>query len=210
MSKNEPRDDCPNGDEETTIIGDDNSNVIADNSISRLRTLILEDNILERNTCKMVIPSEVHSLIPQCRPNEVIDTVEYSALVKKLRYTPLCVCIEMLKYGNFSMHVKELLPRIITKVDMITDCLSLYWLNNIRKGGRAPLSNPLKRGLARSFNNFDEQDYASREGNENVTISDAICLVHPKARTENEANLFRAIASGRLIVIVEDKRVNNK
>lgn len=53
------------------------------------------------------------------------------------------------------MFVKDLLPRIITRADMLTDFLALYW-----KERKKPICNQAKKGLAEAFHNFNEYKLA--------------------------------------------------
>lgn len=56
------------------------------------------------------------------------------------------IAVEMCKYPEHKMFVKDLLSRIITRADMLTDFLALYW-----KEGKKPICNQAKKGLAEAF-----------------------------------------------------------
>lgn len=100
---------------------------------------------------------------------------------------------EMCKYPKHKLFVGDILPKIITRADMLTDFLVIYWRN-----GKQPLTNQIKKGLAASFHNFNEYQFAKYDRNGAIKLRDVMFLCHPKANDETEQELFDKIASRTL------------
>lgn len=139
------------------------------------------------------VSSEISRLIPLCRPEDVYQVALDARLFQKLRHTPLFIAAEMCKYEGHRKYLGNLLPQIITRVDMISDFLALYW-----KDGRKPIPNQVKRGLAQSFNNFDEYQFAKYDRENQVKIRDVMFMCHPTPKTKEQEVLFKKIANQTL------------
>ena len=132
-------------------------------------------------------------LIPLCNPQDVANLAIECRLVQKLRHTPLYIASEMCKYPEHRAFVGDVLPVIITRADMITDFLAIYW-----KNGKRPLANQAKRGLAAAFHNFDEYQFAKYDRDAEIKLRDVMFLCHPKANDQAEQELFNKIAERNL------------
>lgn len=142
---------------------------------------------------------EISKLIPLCPPEEVYNIAKEARLVQKLRHTPLFIAVEMCKYYGTKPYVSKLLPEIITRADMLTDFLSLYWKQNDSVDGKnTPIANCAKKGLADAFHNFNEYKLAKYDRNTAVKLRDVMFLCHPKARNEYETELFKRVANRTL------------
>ena len=166
-------------------------------NIQELRRITLANLLWE--DCAYVdgksLANEITRLIPLCAPSEVANLAIECRLVQKLRHTPLYIASEMCKYPEHRALVGEVLPKIITRADMITDFLAIYW-----KDGKRPLANQAKRGLAASFHNFDEYQFAKYDRDAAIKLRDVMFLCHPKATDEKEQELFNKIAERNLAV----------
>ena len=78
---------------------------------------------------------------------------------------------------------------------MLTDFLSIYW-----KGGKKPLANQAKKGLAKAFHNFNAYKFAKYDRDAAIKLRDVMFLVHPRPLDEKEAELFKMVASRTLPV----------
>ena len=78
---------------------------------------------------------------------------------------------------------------------MLTDFLSIYW-----KGGKKPLANQAKKGLAAAFHNFNAYKFAKYDRDAAIKLRDVMFLVHPRPWDEKEAELFKMVASRTLPV----------
>lgn len=141
----------------------------------------------------MSVAEEIKRLIPLCDPNYVAQIAIEARVMQKLRHTPLFIVSEMCRYKEHNALVGEILPKIITRADMLTDFLAIYWHDDKRK-----LTNQVKKGLAKSFYNFQEYHYGKYDRDAAIKIRDVMFLVHPKPRNEKEAKLFADIANRTL------------
>lgn len=114
-------------------------------NVTLLRRAVLA-NLLWEDVAYMdgvSVASEIKRLIPLCPALDVYNIALEARLIQKLRHTPLFIAVEMCKYLEHKLFVKDLLPRIITRADMLTDFLAIYW-----KDGKKPIANQVKiRGL---------------------------------------------------------------
>lgn len=99
----------------------------------------------------------------------------------------------MCKYPEHKLFVKDLLPKIITRADMLTDFLAIYW-----KDGKYPICNQAKKGLALAFHNFNEYKLAKYDRDAAIKLRDVMFLVHAKPRNQYEQKLFNKVAERTL------------
>lgn len=139
------------------------------------------------------VANEIARLIPLCPAHEVFNIALEARRDQKLRHTPLFVAREMCRYPEHRLFVAELLPMIITRADMLTDFVAIYWAD-----GKQPLCAQAKKGLANAFYNFNEYKFAKYDRNGAIKLRDVMFMVHPKPRNEYETNLFKKIADRTL------------
>lgn len=139
------------------------------------------------------VSDEIKRLVPLCKPYDVFDLTVEARLDQKLRHTPLFLAVEMCRHTEHRKLVAELLPRIITRADMITDFMALYW-----NEGRVPLCAQARKGLAAAFHNFDEYQLAKYNRNTEITLRDVMFMVHPKPVDKDEEMLFWKLANNLL------------
>lgn len=165
----------------------------------QLRLCVLTNLLWEKNAYidGESVSNKIGELIPLCNVQDVANLVIEARKIQKLRHTPLYIVSEMLKHDNMRPLVKDILPEICTRADMITDMLAIYW-----KDGKRPLPNALKIGLAKSFYNFNEYQFAKYDRNAPIKLRDVMFLCHPKPRNAKEKELFAKIA-GRTLAIPE-------
>jgi hypothetical protein len=134
----------------------------------------------------------IAALIPQVEPELVARLAIEARLQQKLRHVPLYMASQMLKHPGHRPLVAGILEAVITRVDMITDFVAIYW-----KEGKKPLPAQAKKGLARAFNRFSEYELAKYDRNAPVKLRDVMFLVHPTPGPGKE-DLFRKIANRTL------------
>ena len=132
-------------------------------------------------------------LIPLCPAEDVYNIALEARLMQKLRHTPLFIAVEMCKYPEHKLFVKDLLPKIVTRADMLTDFLAIYW-----KDGKHPICNQAKKGLALAFHNFNEYKLAKYDRDAAIKLRDVMFLVHAKPRNQYEQELFNKVAERTL------------
>lgn len=168
-------------------------------NISLLKRVVLA-NLLWENVAYVdgeSVSNEIVRLIPLCSPKDVAELAIEARKAQKLRHTPLFICVEMLKHKEHALLVKNILPQIITRADMITDFVALYKKQN---GGKLkPIANSAKIGLAKSFENFDEYQFAKYDRNSEIKLRDVMFLVRPKPSQDRE-ELYKKIANRELKV----------
>ncbi len=167
----------------------------AQTNIQYLRRAVLA-NLLWENIAYMdgtSVTAEIERLIPLCDPKDVALLTVEARTMQKLRHTPLFLAVEMCKYDATRPYVKEILPKIITRADMLTDFMALYWAD-----GKCPICNAAKKGLAEAFHNFKEYHFAKYDRNAEIKLRDVMFMVRPKPATPLEAELYKKIADRTL------------
>lgn len=172
------------------------SNTVANQTdIALLRRVVLA-NLLWENIAYVdgvTISDEIKRLIPLCDPKDVADLAVECRTKQKLRHTPLFIAVEMCKYDMTRPYVKDILPKIITRADMLTDFMALYWAD-----GKCPICNAAKKGLAKAFHNFKEYHFAKYDRNAEIKLRDVMFMVRPKPENPLEEALYKKIASRTL------------
>lgn len=136
---------------------------------------------------------QLSQLIPQVKP-ELVNELSIAARgIYKLRHVPLLLQRELARSGNLSADV---LADVIQRPDEMAEFLSIYW-----KDKKQPLSNQVKRGLAKAFSKFNEYQLAKWDKNSAaIKLRDVMFLTHPKPQTAEQAALFKRVAEGELKV----------
>lgn len=141
------------------------------------------------------VAEEIRRLVPLCKAEEVYDVALEARVNQKLRHTPLFLATLMCSSSEHRMFVADLLPKIITRADMLSDFLALYW------GGRKhPICAQAKKGLAEAFHNFNEYKLAKYDRDAAIKLRDVMFMVHPKPRNSYETALFKKVAERTLAV----------
>lgn len=164
-------------------------------NISLLRRAVLA-NLLWEDVAYVdgkIVSQEIERLVPLCEAKDVYNLAIEARVKQKLRHTPLFLAVEMCKYPKHRMFVGDLLPQIITRADMLTDFLTLYWRN-----GKTPLCNQAKKGLAKSFHNFNEYKLAKYDRDGAIKLRDVMFLTHPTPENPYEEQLFKKVAERNL------------
>ena len=169
-------------------------------NIALLRRAVLA-NLLWEDVAYMdgeSVSQEIERLVPLCNPEDVSNLTIEARKLQKLRHTPLFLAVQMCKYEAIKPYVTDVLPQIITRADMLTDFLAMYWKEN---GANAPIASCAKKGLAQAFHNFKEYHFAKYDRDAPVKLRDVMFLVHPKPNGGGgEELLFKKIADRTLTV----------
>ena len=177
------------------IAGHVTDTAAAQTNIQYLRRAVLA-NLLWENIAYMdgqSVTDEIKRLIPLCDPKDVALLTVEARTMQKLRHTPLFLAVEMCKHDATRPYVKEVLPRIITRADMLTDFMALYWAD-----GKCPICNSAKKGLAKAFHNFKEYHFAKYDRDAEIKLRDVMFMVRPKPETQLEVELYKKIADRTL------------
>jgi len=167
----------------------------AQSNIQLLRRAVLA-NLLWENISYMdgeSVAAEIKRLIPLCNPEDVALLTVEDRTMQKLRHTPLFLAVEMCKHDATRPYVKDVLPKIITRADMLTDFMALYWAD-----GKCPICNAAKKGLAEAFHNFKEYHFAKYDRDAEIKLRDVMFMVRPKPENQLEELLYKKIADRTL------------
>ncbi len=167
----------------------------AQSNIQLLRRAVLA-NLLWENIAYMdgeSVAAEIKRLIPLCKPEDVALLTVEARTMQKLRHTPLFLAVEMCKHDATRPLVKDVLPQIITRADMLTDFMALYWAD-----GKCPICNAAKKGLAAAWHNFKEYHFAKYDRDAEIKLRDVMFMVRPKPENQLEELLYKKIADRTL------------
>ncbi len=142
----------------------------------------------------------LRKLIAENNPEFVAKLAIYAREKMYLRSIPLVLAVELAKIHKGDSLVSRLVNRIIKRADEITELLAYYQAANqrtdVKKLGK--LSKQLQKGLALSFNKFDEYQFAKYNRDTEIRLRDALFLVHPKAKDKEQQILFDKIVNDNL------------
>lgn len=144
--------------------------------------------------------TRIQSLIRKNDPEFVAKLAVYARKEMHLRSVPMVLTAELAKRVSGTDLVSRTVDGVIQRADEITELLACYQITNerteLKKLNR--LSKQIQKGLAKSFNKFDEYQFAKYNRKADITLKDALFLVHPKAKDENQQVIFNKIANDHL------------
>lgn len=157
----------------------------------------LSDNFYEKAGNKL---ERIQSLIAKNNPEFVAKLAVYTRTKMHLRSVPLVLAVELAKTNNGNGLVSKTVNGVVQRADEIAELLAYYQMANARKGTKKlnRLSKQVQKGLAMSFNKFDEYQFAKYNRAAEVKLRDALFLVHPKASGEEQQAVFTKIANDTL------------
>lgn len=184
----------PKVDTTARLAGGSGAYAAVQTNVALLRRAVLA-NLLWEDVAYMdgaSVAAEVQRLIPLCAPEDVAALAVEARKAQKLRHTPLFIAREMCRYDSTKPYVRETLSSVITRADMLTDFLAIYW-----KDGKKPLANQAKKGLADAFHNFNEYKLAKYDRDGAIKLRDVMFLTHPRP-VKDEEGLFKRVAEREL------------
>lgn len=136
------------------------------------------------------IAERIKNLVPLISFTDLYDLVIEAKEKMHLRHIPLYLTMLMCKMqGNIS----ELLYRIITRPDDMTEFMAMYWA-----GGKCPVSSQVKKGLAKAFAKFNEYSLAKYNRKKTVNLKDILKICHPKPLNQDQSNLWKKLLEDKL------------
>lgn len=162
-------------------------------------TASLSDTFYEKQDARM---DRIAQLIGKVSPEFVARLAVYTRTEMHLRSIPLLLLVELAKVHNGDDLVARAVEKTVLRADEIMELLMCYqWRNPsghpVKKLSK--LSRQIQNGLQRAFNRFDEYQFAKyNRDNLEVKLRDALFLVHPKAKDDQQQALFDKIAKGEL------------
>lgn len=140
------------------------------------------------------IAARITELVKANKPEDVAAIAVEAREKMKLRHVPLLLACEMSRYPEHRRLVIQTLEKVVQRPDELAEVLAIYW----RNGGRRPVSNPIKRGLARAFTRFDEFSLSRYNTDADITLRDVMFICHPKPKDKAQARLWKRLVDGKL------------
>ena len=162
-------------------------------------TASLSDTFYEKQDERV---DRIAQLIGKVSPEFVARLAVYTRTEMHLRSIPLLLLVELAKIHNGDDLVARAVEKTVLRADEIMELLMCYQWRNPSGDARkklGKLSRQIQNGLQRAFNRFDEYQFAKydRDGLE-VKLRDALFLVHPKAKDEQQQAIFDKIVNRQL------------
>ncbi|MBO6522894.1 MAG: TROVE domain-containing protein [Balneolaceae bacterium] len=144
--------------------------------------------------------NRIKNLIPMVDPVFVAKLAVYARTKMYLRSIPLVLVTELAKIHNGDSLISKTIVKVIGRADEITELLACYVAMNKRSRYKKlnKLSKQIQKGLANSFNKFDEYQFAKYDRPAEITLRDALFLVRPKADSYKQQLLFNKIVDKQL------------
>lgn len=166
---------------------------------SAVVTAGLSDNFYEKQGDRL---SRIQDLMLKNDAEFIAKLAVYTRTEMYMRSVPLVLAVELAKLASGNGLVSKTVAGVVKRADEITELLAYYQLANKREGTKKlnKLSKQVQKGLAAAFNRFDEYQFAKYDRDTEVKLRDALFLVHPKAKNEEQQAVFNKIAAKSLSV----------
>ena len=160
-------------------------------------TSSLSASFYEKETDRL---ERIKKLIKKSDPVFVAKLAIYARNEMHMRSVPLVLVVELAKIYSGDSLISKMISHVVQRADEITELLAYYQMANDRKDVKKlnRLSKQIQKGLANSFNKFDEYQFAKYNREGAVKLKDALFLVHPKAKDKEQQVLFNKIANNTL------------
>lgn len=123
-------------------------------------------------------------------PKFVLQLANYARNFMYLRSVPILLLVLASLNDGAKPYVREYTPKIVKRADELAEVISLFNLLVGDIGDQAPkgsLPASLKKGLADSFENFDEYQLNKYK----TGLKDVLRLTHPKPKNSYQNQLYR-------------------
>jgi hypothetical protein len=162
-----------------------------------IATTMLSDTSYEKADKRL---ERIQALIPKVKPEFAAKLAVYARKQMNLRTAPVVLATELAKIHRGDNLISRTVENIVQRPDEITELLAYYQVANNRIAAKKlnKISKQVQKGLAGSFNKFDEYQFAKYNRDAEVKLRDALFLVHPKAKDEAQQALFNKIAKQEL------------
>lgn len=164
---------------------------------SVMACLLWEDTFYESGVS---IGDRIAELVPKVTA-ETVSLMAVEAREKmKLRHVPLLLACEMAKHKTHRHVVAQTVEKIIQRADELTEILAIYQRGRAGTKKLNKLSKQLQKGLAAAFRKFNEYSLAKYNRDGEVKLRDALFLSHAKPKDEAQADLWKRLIEGKLVV----------
>ena len=139
------------------------------------------------------IANRIAKLVPIVEPSVVAALAVEARSNMNLRHAPLMLVREMAKHKSHRPFVRETLTRVIQRADELAEFLALYWL-----GGKTPIANSVKKGLADAFQKFNAYQLGKYNRDNDIKLRDVLFLCHAKPKDKEQAQVWKQLIDGTL------------
>jgi len=162
--------------------------------IAALRRSVLSCLLWEREFYEdgNSIAERIDSLCDEVEPGQIAALAIEARSQFHLRHVPLLLLKALIRRGKGAI-VEDTIVEVIQRADELAELLAIYWMD-----GRKPLSNPMKRGLARAFRKFSAYSLAKYNRDAAVKLRDVLFLVHAKPESDEQAQTWKSLVDGTL------------
>lgn len=142
------------------------------------------------------VGTRIRELALAAKPEDIAALAIEARTKFNLRHAPLWLLCALAKTGSGTPLLSETIPKVIKRVDELSEFVSLYWKAN---GNDKPITAQMKKGLAAAFENFSEYHFAKYDRDGAVKLRDVLFLAHPKPKTPERVDLYKRIAERQLV-----------
>ncbi len=126
-------------------------------------------------------------------PRFIANLCIYARKEMHLRTISHVLLGELAKSIEGKLYVRRAINKIVERADDMTEILA-YYINTYGK----PIPNSMKKGIANVIIGFDEYQLAKYNRKSEIKLKDLLCLVHPKAKTEDQNAMFKRLLEDKL------------
>ena len=156
---------------------------------SVMSCLLWEDSFYEDG---IAIADRVKELTAKVSQEEARQILMDAKFKSKLRHMPLYL---LTLFAEKKWLKKEDVAKVCTRVDDMTELLSLYW-----KDGKKPLNHQLVKGLAMKIPEFNEYALAKYNRAKAVKLRDVIRIARPVPKNDIQSALWKRVVANELAV----------
>ena len=140
------------------------------------------------------IAERIMELSADVKPELLAALAVEARSVFHLRHVPLLLLKALVKHGTGKRKlVSDAIEAAIQRADELAEFLAIYW-----QDGKKPLSNPMKKGLARAFLKFGSYALSKYNRDGAVKPRDVLFLCHAKPDTPERDALWKSLIDGTL------------
>lgn len=158
--------------------------------IQVLTSLFNEDKFYGDNSKDIV---ETVKRVIKNDPRFVANLCVYARKEMLLRTMSHVLLGELAKSSMGKPYVRKVINQSVERVDDMTETL-YYYINTYGK----PIPNSMKMGISDKLLSFDEYQFAKYNRSGSVKLKDLLCLVHPKAKNEEQNDMFKRLLEDKL------------
>lgn len=155
-----------------------------------LTSLFNEDKFYGDNSIDIV---NTIDKVVEVNPRFIANLCIYARKEMHLRTISHVLITALAKSNVGKPYVRKTMGKVIERVDDMTETLA-YYINAYGK----PTPNSMKKGIADKLLTFDEYQLAKYNRSNSIKLRDLICLVHPKAKNEDQNDMFKRLLEDKL------------